>query len=229
MQRLHCTRRARFLGNGVDLTRFDPTRVGPRVRAEVRSELGIDADTIVVGAVGRLVAEKGYRELFEAMERLPDRFRLVVVGGDDPEKPDSLDAGTVQRARDHGVQFLGHRDDVDRLYAAMDVFALASHREGFPRTAMEASAMGLPIVATDVRGCREVVDPGCTGTLVPRRDPAGLAGALLGFDDAELRARMGRAASQRARDHFDERRVVETVLATYRQVARQKGLDLSGL
>jgi glycosyltransferase involved in cell wall biosynthesis len=229
MQRLHCTRRARFLGNGVDLTRFDPTRVGPRVREEVRSELGVDPDTVVVGAVGRLVAEKGYPELFEAMERLPDRFRLVVVGGDDPEKPDSLDSRTMQRARGHGVQFLGHRDDVDRLYAAMDVFVLASHREGFPRTAMEASAMGIPIVATDVRGCREVVDPSRTGTLVPRRDPTGLARALLALDDAEVRARMGRAARQRARDHFDERRVVETVLATYRDVARQKGLDLAGL
>ena len=229
MQRLHCTRRARFLGNGVDLTRFEPARVGPRVRAEVRSELGLDEDTIVVGAVGRLVAEKGYPELFEAMERLPDRFRLVVVGGDDPEKPDSLDSGPLQRARGLGVQFLGHRDDVDRLYAAMDVFVLASHREGFPRTAMEASAMGLPVVATDVRGCREVVDPGRTGTLVPRNDPAGLTRALLALDDADVRARWGRAARQRARDHFDERQVVETVLATYRAVGRRKGLDLSVL
>jgi glycosyltransferase involved in cell wall biosynthesis len=229
MQRLHCTRRARFLGNGVDLTRFDPARVGPRARSEVRAELGIDDDTIVVGAVGRLVAEKGYPELFEAMERLPDRFRLVVVGGEDAEKPDALDEGILQRARGRGVLFLGHRDDVDRLYAGMDVFVLASHREGFPRTAMEASAMGLPVVATDVRGCREVVDPGRTGTLVRRNDPAGLAGALQAFADVGVRARFGRAARERARDHFDERRVVETVLATYREVARRKGLDLAGL
>jgi glycosyltransferase involved in cell wall biosynthesis len=229
MQRLRCTRRARLLGNGVNLTRFDSTRVGPRVRAEVRSELGFGDGTIVVGAVGRLVAEKGYPELFEAMERLPDRFRLVVVGGDDPEKSDALDPGMLQRARSHGVQFLGHRDDVDRLYAAMDIFVLASHREGFPRTAMEASAMGLPLVVTDVRGCREVVDPGRTGTLVPRNDPAGLARALLALDDTEVRARLGHAARQRATDHFDERLVVETVLATYRDVARRKGLDLAGL
>jgi glycosyltransferase involved in cell wall biosynthesis len=80
-----------------------------------------------------------------------------------------------------------------------------------------------------VRGCREVVDSGRTGTLVPRRDPAGLARALLAYDDAERRARVGRAAGQRARDHFDERQVVETVLATYREVARRKGLDLAGL
>jgi glycosyltransferase involved in cell wall biosynthesis len=229
MQRLHCTRRARYLGNGVDLARFDPERLGPGVRGEVRAELGIGDDTVLVGAVGRLVAEKGYPELFDAMVRLPDRFQLVVAGGGDPDKPDSLDPAAVQRARERGVRFLGHRDDVERLYSGMDVFVLASHREGFPRAAMEASAMGLPVVATDVRGCREIVEPDRTGTLVPQQDSAALAAALRALDDPATRARMGAAGRRRAKDRFDERRVVETVLSTYREVARRKGVDLAGL
>jgi glycosyltransferase involved in cell wall biosynthesis len=229
LQRLHLTRHARLLGNGVDLTRFDPERFSAADRARVRAELGVDDDTVVVGAVGRLVAEKGYPELFAAMEHLPDRYRLVVVGGEDPEKPDSLPAEILARARGRGVRFLGHRDDVDRLYAAMDVFVLASHREGFPRAAMEASAMALPVVATDVRGCREVVDPGVTGELVPVQDPAALSSALLALGEPEHRAAFGGAARQRARAHFDERRVVEAVLATYREVARRKGVDLGPL
>jgi glycosyltransferase involved in cell wall biosynthesis len=229
MQRLHLTRHARLLGNGVDLTRFDPERFSAADRARVRAELGVDDDTVVVGAVGRLVAEKGYPELFVAMDHLPDRYRLVVVGGEDPEKPDSLPAEILARARGRGVRFLGHRDDVDRLYAAMDVFVLASHREGFPRAAMEASAMALPVVATDVRGCREVVDPGVTGELVPVQDPAALSSALLALGEPEHRAAFGGAARQRARAHFDERRVVEAVLATYREVARRKGVDLGPL
>jgi glycosyltransferase involved in cell wall biosynthesis len=229
LQRFHCTRHARLLGNGVDLVRFDPARFGPAQRSELRAELGVDDDTVVVGAVGRLVAEKGYPELFAAMEQLPAQYRLVVVGGGDPEKPDSLAPDLVQRACDHGVCFLGHRDDVDRLYAAMDVFVLASHREGFPRAAMEASAMGLPVVATDVRGCREVVDPGRTGTLVPRGDAAALARALLDLGDQGRRSALGRAAHERAREHFDERRVVEIVLDTYREVGRRKAVPLPGL
>ena len=148
----------------------------------------------MVGSVGRLVAEKGYPELFEAFERLPGRFRLVVVGGADPEKPDSLAPEIIDRARARGVLFLGQRDDVDRLYSAMDVFVLASHREGFPRAAMEATAMGLPVVATDIRGCREVVDPGVTGSLVPVRDPSALASTLLALSDPSLRSRHGHAA-----------------------------------
>jgi glycosyltransferase involved in cell wall biosynthesis len=229
MQRLHLTRHATLLGNGVDLTRFDPARFSPEVRARVRAELGVDDDTVLVGAVGRLVAEKGYAELFDAMATLPERFQLVVVGGDDPEKPDSLPPAVIRRAEERGVRLLGHRDDVDRLYAAMDVFVLASHREGFPRAAMEASAMGLPVVATDVRGCREVVDPGVTGALVPVEDPRALAGALRAMGDEDTRVRLGAAARARAQREFDEQRVVETVLETYRAVARRKGVDLRSL
>jgi glycosyltransferase involved in cell wall biosynthesis len=229
MQRLHLTRRAQLLGNGVDLTRFDPERFSAGERAAVRAELGVDDDTIVVGAVGRLVAEKGYPELFDAMARLPEHYRLVVVGGVDPEKPDSLPADVIGRAEASGVRLLGHRDDVDRLYAAMDVFVLASHREGFPRAAMEASAMALPVVATDVRGCREVVVPGVTGALVEVRDPAALAAALGDLGDPATRARLGAAARARALHHFDERRVVETVLRTYRAIAERKQLELRSL
>ena len=226
MQRLHLTRRARYLGNGVDLTRFDPARFTSVERDAVRAELGIDdPDTIVVGAVGRLVAEKGYPELFDAFATLPPRFALVVVGDADPDKPDSLPPALVARARDRGVRFLGPRDDVDRLYAAMDLFVLASHREGFPRAAMEASAMGLPVVANDIRGCRQVVENGRTGLLVPVGDAAALGGAIaeLAHDPAR-RVTMAAAARDRAQNHFDERHVVDTVLDTYRDVARHKGI-----
>jgi len=227
MRRLHLTRNAHYLGNGVDLTRFDRARFSVDQRDAARAEIGATDTDVVVGAVGRLVAEKGYPELFEAFELLPAPFRLVVVGGHDPEKPDSLAADVVQRAREQGVMFLGHRDDVDRLYAAMDVFVLASHREGFPRAAMEAAAMGLPVVATDIRGCREVVDPGATGALVPVGEPPALAAALRGLADESRRRKLGQAAVAWAGQHFDERRVVQTVLDTYRNVARRKGLVLA--
>ena len=89
--------------------------------------------------------------------------------------------------------------------------------------------MGLPVVATDVRGCREVVDPGVTGSLVPVRDPRALADALRGLENPATRATQGAAARARAEREFDEQRVVETVLETYREVAKRKGLYLRGL
>lgn len=216
--------RLRHLGNGIDIGRFDPVRLAG-VGTEVRAELGIPADRIVVGIVGRLVAEKGYRELLAAFERLDDRFVLVCVGPADPEKPDGLTEGEVRRATDGGVRFLGMRSDVDRLYAAMDVFVLPSHREGFPRSAMEAAATGLPVIATDIRGCREVVEDGVNGRLVSLGDIAALAAAIAAVGgDPEVRERMGAESRRKAMAEFDERAVVAKVLATYAVAARRRGL-----
>jgi glycosyltransferase involved in cell wall biosynthesis len=227
LRRRHISPRAELLGNGVDLTRFDPDAVSRGARAARRAELGIRDDQVVIGTIGRLVREKGYPELFDAMRRLDDpRFVLVCVGGDDPEKSDALDRAAIDAAASAGVRFLGHRDDVPELLGAFDVFVLASHREGYPRAAMEAAAMGLPIVATDIRGCREIVGPGVNGVLVPVGDVAALAHALAQYADAETRAAHGRAARARAIEHFDERDVVRRVLAAYVAVARRKGIAL---
>jgi glycosyltransferase involved in cell wall biosynthesis len=175
--------------------------------------------------VGRLVAEKGYPELFEAARILDDRYAFFVIGPDDLTKGDSLPADLVTRARSDGVRFLGMRTDVDELYRALDIFVLPSHREGVPRAAMEAAASGLPIVATNIRGCREVVEDGVNGLLVPVRDPASLAAAIQSIgDDPHLMSKMGAAGHERARRLFDEDAIVEKVLDTYRQVATRKGL-----
>jgi glycosyltransferase involved in cell wall biosynthesis len=148
-----------------------------------------------------------------------------VVGPEDPEKADRLPPEMIEAAAAQGVRFLGMRDDIDHLYAAFDVFVLPSHREGFPRAAMEAAAMGLPVVATDIRGCRQVVEPGVTGLLVPVDDPPALGEALRGLArDSGRRAAMGRAAREKARREFDERDVVRIVLETYAEIAREKGL-----
>jgi lipopolysaccharide/colanic/teichoic acid biosynthesis glycosyltransferase len=217
--RLTPRRKLRYLGNGVDLARFDPDQQPPDTRETVRRELGARPDQVVIGIVGRLVAEKGYPELFAAVARLGPRCLLVVVGPDDSDKPDALDRACVDAARQNGVRFLGMRHDVDRLYTGMDIFVLPSHREGFPRAAMEAAAMGLPIVATDIRGCRQVVTHGENGLLVGVRDPTSLADALQKLaDDAPLRMTMGQISARRARAEFDERAVVRTVLDTYDRV-----------
>jgi len=223
LRRVRIAPRAQLLGNGIDLVRFDRDRIGPGTRAAVRAELGVRDDQVLVGTIGRLVREKGYPELIDAVGRLdPDRFVLACVGGDDPEKADALDHATIDAARRRGVRFLGHRDDVAELLVAFDGFVLASHREGYPRAAMEAAAMGLPIVATDIRGCREIVEPGSNGVLVPVGDAAAIAEAIEGLGDAARRASWGRASRERACERFDERAVVRRVMDTYVAVARRK-------
>jgi glycosyltransferase involved in cell wall biosynthesis len=222
-------RRTWLLGNGVDLTRFDPGRFDPSLRASVREELGVHPDEVIVGCVGRLVVEKGFVELFEALRTLEHGVRCVVVGPEDPDKADRLAPRVLEAAAADGVRFLGMRDDIERLYAAFDVFVLPSYREGFPRAAMEAAAMGLPVVATDIRGCRQIVEDGVTGLLVPVRDAPALAHALAELvTDPMLRTRMGQAGRSKALREFDEQAVVQRVLETYERVARRKGLTLFG-
>jgi glycosyltransferase involved in cell wall biosynthesis len=216
------------LGNGVDLGRFGPV-TDLAVRAQVRRGWGVADDALVVGAVGRLVLEKGYRELFEAWATVrcdhPDA-ELVVIGPTDDDKADALPPDVVDLAERHGVRLVGHRDDIEDCYRAMDLYVLASHREGFPRSAMEAAASGLPIVATDIRGCRQVVDDGVTGVLVPVRSPTGLAAAISALlADPDRRAAMSAAATERARTHFDQQRVIDLTLATYDRLLHARGRD----
>ena len=215
-------RRLTTLGNGIDLDRFDRREAMAGERAELRSEWGIADDVPVVVTVGRLVAEKGYRELFEAHRRLRvagSNHELVVVGPADTAKADGLTEAELRRAGDDGVRLVGYSDQPERYYATADLFVLASYREGFPRAAMEAAAMGLPVVATNIRGCRQVVDEGATGLLVAPRDEAALTAALgTLIDDPNRRSSMGAAAALRARAEFDQRRQIEITLETYRRL-----------
>jgi glycosyltransferase involved in cell wall biosynthesis len=208
-----------LLGNGIDLDRFSPSAADAGRVSDLRLELNLKGDEVVIGTVGRLVAEKGYSELFAAMRQVREtnpRVRLVVVGPEDPEKSDALSRAQLRRACDDGVVFLGPRKDMNVFYAAIDVFALASHREGFSRSGMEAAAMGLPIVGTDIRGIRQVVDHGKTGILVPVRDPERLARAIRQVvADADMRQRMGASGRRKAISEFDQRSQIELTLEVY--------------
>jgi glycosyltransferase involved in cell wall biosynthesis len=211
-----------LLGNGVDLERFRP-RATPSQRRNARSELGVRGEAVVVGVVARLVWQKGFRELFAVAELLRDRcpnIQFVVVGDTDRDKSDAIGPGERALAQRRGrIVFAGARDRMEEVYRAFDLFVLPSHREGFPRSAMEAAASGLPVIATDIRGCREVVTHGVSGLLVPLRDPPRLAAAVeeLG-SDAGLRRRMGEAGRRKAEAEFDDRTVIAKTLQVYERV-----------
>jgi len=212
--------KATIVGNGVDLQRF---RFAEAARRQVRAEWGVEDGDILVGGVGRRVAEKGIAEFVETARRLENRAHFVWVGPEDEEKPDAVET------TGDGVRFIGARDDMPAIYSAFDIFVLPSHREGFSRSAMEAAACGRPLVLTDIRGCREIGTHNEHLLLVPPHDPDALTAAVARLvDDVELRTRLGRAIGQRAAATFDQRQVACASVAAYRRVAARKHLTWSG-
>ena len=219
VRRLRLTR-ARVIeaiGNGVDPARFGPPADPAGHRARIRAALGTAEDAVVIMVVGRLVAEKGYPELFEAMAGLD--AELWVVGDRlESDHASTIDQSLSRIADDPAlarrIRLLGYRRDVADLLRAADIFTLPSHREGMPRSILEAMMCALPVVATDIRGSREEVVPGETGALVPVEDVSALAQALDRLiRDPALRAAQGAAGRSRALATFDEARIVARQLA----------------
>jgi glycosyltransferase involved in cell wall biosynthesis len=209
--------RSQLVGNGIDLSRFRPSLAR---RTKIRRELGVADGELLVGGVGRRVAEKGIAEYAAAARMLAGKARFVWIGPDDPDKADAL------RADEAGVDFLGERTDMADVYAALDVFVLPSHREGFSRSGMEAAACGVASVLSDIRGCREIGTHEREVLLVRPHDSAELAAAIERLLlDARLRWQLANAARERAETHFDQRAIARASLRTYAAVARRKGLN----
>jgi glycosyltransferase involved in cell wall biosynthesis len=224
----------KYLGNGIDVLRFDPGAVSAQDIVSRLDDWGLSATTPVVGFVGRLVEEKGLLELFAAARMVRERVpcvRFLLVGPVDDQKPDAL---TPSFAEKYGIAdicvFAGMRQDMPELYALMDVCVLPSHREGFPRSPMEASAMEVPSVVTDIRGCREAVEHGRNGLLVAPGDIQALANAIVELlTDKEKAQQMGRVGRRMALERFDERLVFEKVKTEYARLLKEKGISAPGL
>ncbi|HEY3446511.1 MAG TPA: glycosyltransferase family 4 protein [Myxococcales bacterium] len=201
--------------SGVDLQRFDVSQ-RDRWREQYRRRLGWDASHRVVGFVGALRRDKGSNELLAAARRLAStmpRFRLLLVG--DKELYGSVD-GELRAWADASPQvvYVPSTSEVPQYMSCMDVFTLPSYREGFGSVVVEAQAMGLPVVVSDVPGPVDAMKEGETGLVVPVRNADRLAAGLEALiDDDELRERLGRAAVRWAATRFEQRSYLEHVLA----------------
>jgi glycosyltransferase involved in cell wall biosynthesis len=177
-------------------------------------------------SVGRLAAPKDWSTLLSALAGLePAAFAEAVIVGDGPER-ERVEDELARRSLDGRLRLLGERHDVPRLLAHADVFVLASHSEGLPLSVIEAMAAGLPVVASDVGGLRELVRDGETGTLVSPGDPTALADALRPLlADRALRRRLGWAGRERAKELFDLPRFQRIHLELYRRELAAAGVS----
>lgn len=208
--------------SGVDLRRFDPA-IMAQSRANMRTQLGVAQQSVVIVFVGRVTKDKGIIELIGAFQRLRakyDEIDLVIVGPLEPER-DPLPPEILTRiAMDSHIHMVGFVSQPEQYFALADIFCLPSYREGFGSVAIEAGALCLPTVATRVTGLVDAVVDGVTGILVPPKDEGSLARSLETLIDApDLRVRMGQAARQRAVSHFDTAVVNQSVVDEYIRLA----------
>lgn len=205
---------------GIDMTRYAPTD-----KFAARQRLGLSPNLLLIGTTGRLVPVKGQTVLLEAFAllrrnggRIGDRDLGLVIIGDGPERS-ALEARARELGVAHVTHFLGLRADVPEILPALDVFCLSSFNEGLPRSLLEAQAAGVPVVSSDVGGCKHAVCP-TTGRLVPPNEPEALAHAL---NDVLC----GPNGTPKTRAFVEDRYSLATTLAAYARVIQPESLPCS--
>lgn len=200
--------------SGVDLKKFDISGK-QKWRDEIRTQNGIEKDALVYGFVGRITRDKGIDELFEAYRTIASERKdtyLLLVGR--MENEESLDQTRLEWARQEKcVIFCGQTNVVEKYMSAMDVYILPSYREGFGSAVVEAEAMGVPVIVSDIPGPTDAMRRDETGLVVKKADVETLRDAMLRlYDDEALRQRLGDAAYTFAVEHFDQTKLAEQIL-----------------
>ncbi|MDP2795543.1 MAG: glycosyltransferase family 4 protein [Sulfurisoma sp.] len=201
---------------GIDLTRYVAASDGGTLRAE----LGLPAEAPLVGTVAILRRKKGHAELLEAMPAVLARFPAAhfVFAGDGPQR-ENLERRIAELGLGGSVHLLGLRRDVVNVLQSLDLFVLPTHQEALGTAFVEAGALGLAAIGSNVDGVPEIVGAGETGKLVPVNNPPALANAIVELlADPAMRQRMGEAARQKVATHFSREAMVNGILAVYQHL-----------
>jgi glycosyltransferase involved in cell wall biosynthesis len=197
-------------GSGVDVTLFKP--------------LNKPNEEIKIMLVGRMLKDKGVEEFVAAAKLLKDEIRIVrfiLVGDPDYGNPSSIPIDVLKNWNSKGIiEWWGKREDMISVYSQADIVVLPSYREGLPKVLLEAAACGLPIVATDVPGCREIILDGINGILVPVKNSVALADAIKKLiEKPELRSRMGVKGRELVENEFSQDKIIKETLELYEKVS----------
>ncbi len=210
-------------GCGVDTTKFSPS-ARKAYRDEARKELGIYDDTTVIGYIGRVVWEKGFNEIIESaklLQRTRLKYAFLILG-------DGLDLNDVRKRiyseslNDYFI-FPGYKFRLNYYVSAFDIFILPSYREGLPISLLEAMAMGIPSIATNIRGCRQLIANKITGILIPARDSKALADAICCYANFnDFAENVSSKAAHEIATMYSEEVMVDKTLQTYLNIVKKK-------
>lgn len=212
------------ISNGVDIhAKFNPKLIDNNVKKQLKKELGIDDDVVVFAFIGRFVREKGILELLKAFKQLMKsraNVRLLLIGDILASERDQSCYTLLQEMLDDpAIITTGYRKDIPELLSISDVFVLPSYREGLPRSIIEAMALGKPIIATNIRGCREEVLDNENGFLVEKENNKELYDKMvLLYDDNHKRIVFGERSRRIVEELFDEVKVIDKQLKLFERL-----------
>jgi glycosyltransferase involved in cell wall biosynthesis len=235
-QVLHCSNCAAIFENKTDLEFFTQQALIPAERAYLIQGVGVDVGHFVplpepkgnpvVILPARMLWDKGVGVLVEAARLLHDKIqaRFVLIGEPDPGNPANISQAILEGWVAEGVvEWWGWQQDMKAAYAASHIVTLPSMGEGVPTVLLEAAACARPIVTTDTPGCRDIVEEGVSGLIVPPNDPPALAAALYKLlIDPSLRGRMGDAGRQLVLQSYTQGQVNQANFEVYRSLMRQE-------
>lgn len=210
-------------GTGIDTTNFDPARIREADKAALRRELGLPENGPVLGVTAELIPRKRIEDAIQALALLSRAYpsaNLIVLGSGPEQK--RLESLAQSLGVAHLCHFTGFKREIPVYLSLMDIFLFPTKQEGLPLALMEAMSMGLPVVATDIRGNRDIVTDGKTGLLVPTERPQALSAACRRLlADRALARRLALCGQALVRSEFDTKLTVARQLAIYEQALRQ--------
>lgn len=229
--------------NGIDTGYFDPALFSDSERVDLRRSFGISPDDFVFVFVGRLVRDKGINELIRAFGQLVQTFegsrepghqqtdyshlspKLLLVGPFERELDPVLPDTEVAIEQNPHIIHVGYQPDVRPYLAIADCLAFPSYREGFPNVVMQAGAMGLPAIVTDINGCNEIVVDRKNGTIIPPKNLEALRQAMERMmDDREYYERLKENARPMITSRYEQQVVWNAILAEYERLLKEKGI-----
>ena len=219
--------------NGIDTTFFNPSLYTADTKQELRAQLGIGEKDFVFVFVGRLVSDKGVNELVNAFNGLTcqpvnrsTHYKLLLVGPLETEL-DPLQDQTLKKIESNPtIITTGFQPDVRPYFAISHALAFPSYREGFPNVVMQAGAMGLPSIVTDINGCNEIIEDGKNGLIIPSKDTRALQEAMQRLiEDDGLYQELKTNARKMITSRYEQQVVWEALLEEYKLLLKMKGLD----
>ncbi|WP_081274714.1 glycosyltransferase family 4 protein [Riemerella anatipestifer] len=209
--------------NGINTTHFSPKQISEEVKKQLRKELNIQDTDFVYIFVGRLVGDKGINELIRAFKQIQKQNTKLLLVGAEERDLDPLKTETIQEIeRNKNIIAVGFQKDVRPYFAIADALVFPSYREGFPNVVMQAGAMGLPSIVSNINGCNEIIENNKNGLIVPSKDVESLRKAMqIIIDDDNLYLRLKENSREMIVSCYQREFVWEELLKEYNKLIRE--------